>query len=363
MKTTKQRAARMQNQQIPALDGLRGIAALIVVISHLSNQVDFRYTGFGAGQIGVMIFFALSGFLMCHVTHNVQLSPASAWNFFVKRFARVVPLFVFVVLFSYFTYGRQIFGVTFQFYGMGDWDTVLHHLTLRKGYSVLWTIPVELFFYALFPVYWAISSRGWAVWAVLALLIIQVLFVIPWYEALSEQHDDAVPTFLRLFSRLQYFLVGILAYRFCRSEMKNLDAVFIFSASLILLCYPQIYKSLTDTPAMVWRNESLMLLVFLLLLSASNSSLANKVLGGPVMRHLGDISYSVYLTHVPVMLVVTQLVDTGTPVLFVSLVLAGTLAVSEVTFRFLEKPSRRAITNRTLKAGARRLPAQSDRPV
>jgi peptidoglycan/LPS O-acetylase OafA/YrhL len=86
-------------QYFPVLDGLRGLAILIVIVSHVSNAIDLwgRMLGDGAGQIGVMLFFVLSGFLMGQLYLDKPFNHANLWNFAARRFARLAPLFYLTV--------------------------------------------------------------------------------------------------------------------------------------------------------------------------------------------------------------------------------------------------------------------------
>jgi peptidoglycan/LPS O-acetylase OafA/YrhL len=86
-------------QYFPALDGLRALAMQIVVVSHVSNAIDLwdRLLGDGAGQIGVMLFFVLSGFLMGRLYLDKPFNRATLWNFVVRRFARLAPMFYLTV--------------------------------------------------------------------------------------------------------------------------------------------------------------------------------------------------------------------------------------------------------------------------
>ena len=78
--------------QIPALNGLRALAAYVVVISHFSSKSHFLdYPFWQSGRLGVMIFFMLSGFLMGHLYIETPLSAGSLGKFFSRRLARVVP--------------------------------------------------------------------------------------------------------------------------------------------------------------------------------------------------------------------------------------------------------------------------------
>ena len=79
----KPSAARSNN--IPALDGLRGLAAVIVLVSHVSNNVGLwgGVLGHGGGQIGVMIFFVLSGYLMGFLYLDRPFNSAEVWSYAV----------------------------------------------------------------------------------------------------------------------------------------------------------------------------------------------------------------------------------------------------------------------------------------
>ena len=74
-------------RHIPALDGLRGLAALIVAVSHLSAMTGIAVGFFGSarGQLGVILFFALSGFLMAHMYFEAPFSPGNLGRFAVAH--------------------------------------------------------------------------------------------------------------------------------------------------------------------------------------------------------------------------------------------------------------------------------------
>ena len=85
---------------INSLTGLRGVAAFIVFISHCSNQGMLPdVLGDGLGQIGVMLFFILSGFLMAHLYLDKEASVNNIKNYLVARVGRIFPLYFLLILF------------------------------------------------------------------------------------------------------------------------------------------------------------------------------------------------------------------------------------------------------------------------
>src|SRR5258705_5760496 len=73
----------------PALDGLRGVAILLVVLLH-----NFRFMNyFFFGWLGVDLFFVLSGFLITNILMDAMGEPNFLRNFYVRRILRIFPLF------------------------------------------------------------------------------------------------------------------------------------------------------------------------------------------------------------------------------------------------------------------------------
>ena len=144
--------------QIRKLNSLRGFAALVVVVAHFSGITGWLggYPGRGAGQLGVMLFFVLSGFLMGYLYIGQELDGTNLRRYLVARFARVVPLFALVLGLSILS---PRVGFPGLLYNLQRPEEIASHLLLLDGKSVLWTIPTELHFYALFVVIWFMLRR------------------------------------------------------------------------------------------------------------------------------------------------------------------------------------------------------------
>src|SRR5262249_17045902 len=90
-------------QRIPALDGLRGLAVVAVVVCH----VNWHYGGpflvgrvsgplaavFACGWVGVDLFFVLSGFLITGILYDAKGSDGYFRNFYARRTLRIMPLY------------------------------------------------------------------------------------------------------------------------------------------------------------------------------------------------------------------------------------------------------------------------------
>src|SRR5712671_5443110 len=108
---TDQRAAFSSNY-IPSLDGLRAVAVLGVLVSHLAmtgTRLDWIFFGLPWGHLGVRLFFVLSGFLITRILLNHksdidtrQLSVSAALTtFYYRRFLRIFPIFYLTICVAY----------------------------------------------------------------------------------------------------------------------------------------------------------------------------------------------------------------------------------------------------------------------
>ncbi|WP_390594598.1 acyltransferase family protein [Simiduia litorea] len=131
--------------EIRTLNTLRGLAALIVFITHFSDATNWLDGSLGgpAGQYGVMLFFLLSGFLMSYLYFDRQFNPANLKSYALARAGRILPLYFLVVFGSYLLSLTGADGL----YEITDANALLSHLLFMHGESVLWTISPEVQFY------------------------------------------------------------------------------------------------------------------------------------------------------------------------------------------------------------------------
>lgn len=149
---TAHRTARPHGN-LEALDGLRGLAALIVIASHASQQglllvptLDLS----GIGKSGVYLFFVISAFLLTAQwlasPNHPETTPLGArlLRYFVRRAARIFPLYGLVIVTAWYLYPRSL-GVPI------DTPALWRHLALLEGRDLYWSVPVEFKYYVLVP--------------------------------------------------------------------------------------------------------------------------------------------------------------------------------------------------------------------
>lgn len=142
--------ARQMTARDRSLDGIRGIAALWVLTAHASYQsllppiLNFK----GAGRGGVVIFFFLSAFLISAPflqSPRATLQWRSWLGYGVRRLMRIVPLYYLVLVAAFYFHLNP-------FDKDASSSALLGHLSFRQGWSLFWTIVVEMRFYLVLPV-------------------------------------------------------------------------------------------------------------------------------------------------------------------------------------------------------------------
>ena len=148
-------------RHMPALDGLRGLAILLVLACHAAlagrDSVQGTYAHLidlvmGAGWVGVDLFFVLSGFLITGILLATKDSPAYYKSFFARRLLRIFPLYYLFVLFTYVRFHSSFtrFDVASLLFFYYNWQAVHlgHHL---PNVNSLWSLAVEEQFYIIWP--------------------------------------------------------------------------------------------------------------------------------------------------------------------------------------------------------------------
>lgn len=330
-------------QQIPVLNGVRGLAIFVVFLSHASNiYFGGAITGWGGGQLGVMLFFVLSGFLMAHLYMNVPPSFTEVRRFVVNRMARIYPMFVLVVGFCF---SIKRLGFNIYAYPISTLSEMIEHLAFVRGYEVLWTIGPEVIFYGLFVIAWLLRVRSEAsMWSYL--LVLTILAWIPLEGAgsnsLAELHD-----------KLPFFLVGtvlgmhsdsLLATSGSRAVWK--PWAFWSSLTVFALGFPRILCHVVSVPTHLagdpWPHPWGYPFYICATVALFAAALIHRpwVLTNALAQFAGKISYSFYLLHYMVLKNIRPLMPTH-PLRAIALAGLITVALSWAAYRLIETPSRR----------------------
>lgn len=326
---------------IPSLHGLRGLAALIVFVSHFSNITDLwgGLLGSGAGQFGVMIFFTLSGFLMGYLYVTSELNGRRLLRYATSRIARILPLYFSIVLFCYLANEFGFFSATYRVTS----DTILQHIFLIQGDSVLWTIPVEMVFYLFVAAFWFLAQRSlFYFWPVLAALI-GASYI--WYDTISWL-PSSVDLFLGSFEFFAAGLaLGILQTKISLdSHTTWIDGAFVLLLLALPMALPQVslivfgYGYVGDEAWNAWPNA---VYCAALVGFAARSQWANLILGCRVMRFFGNISYGLYLSHMIILMSFIYLASNIALYFLICLFL--TILTAWLLFVIVEMPARKSI--------------------
>lgn len=162
-------------KHIHSLTGLRGLAALIVFISHAANFSLLPIVlGYGFGQLGVMLFFLLSGFLMAHLYISEDFNCRNVKKFAVARAARVLPLYFLIIFISMVI--TQYIDHAFSYnFSLDNTGALLPAVLLAYAPDILWTIPVEIQFYMLFIGIWYLHKKNAGTYTIAAYALITMI--------------------------------------------------------------------------------------------------------------------------------------------------------------------------------------------
>ena len=348
---------------IRELTALRAIAALLVVIYHVSEAElapsTLQITFVKNGYLGVDLFFVLSGFIIMHVYG--QTRPAGRLGmvtYMGRRIARLYPVHLVLTLATVALYAVAAhLGLLVQGRMMA-WDDLPAHLLLVHAWGATdglawngpsWSISAELFAYLVFPLLAAVLRRGPALGAV-ALAIGAFLGTAVALEQLMGITLTRMSWNFGALRALLGFAMGVALYRAFRARPPDPRASVALAAGGSLAALAGLATALPDP---------LVVLSFLPLI-AGLAGLAHHDLRSPLrapsLVYLGKISYSTYMVHVVAATVLFNAYKLFIPhdgtlsggAVFVYLLLVYT--TSALLFHLVEEPSRRWLNTTLLQA-------------
>lgn len=362
----------MRLDRAPALTGLRAVAALLVVGTHAAygtGQLTHGYLGtlYARLEIGVPIFFVLSGFLLFRPWVRASAlgeHPPSLSRYASRRVRRVAPAYLVVVLVAYGLY---------QFRDAGPnpghtWSGLLEHLTLtqiygpvyfyvmHQGLTQTWSLAVEVAFYLALPLLATlllnvVCKGAWRPGRLLAGLgfLAAITPAWLWFQEAADWLPGSAGMWLP--AHLLYFVCGM-ALAVLHVVGARVNALIAGSIAVLgyLLVSTSIAGDIVTGEAALWQTLMKVALyasvaspvVALVALGAGND--VERLLNAAPVVWLGEISYEVFLLHVITMEIVMASVlrwpvFTGSPVVVFVVTVAMTIPPAWLLNRWTRRRS------------------------
>jgi peptidoglycan/LPS O-acetylase OafA/YrhL len=334
--------------RIPELDGLRGIAILLVLFSHYCSNFLPGQTFFGFGVMGVEVFFVLSGFLIGGIILDGQGQRRFLISFYFRRAARIIPIYYLVVA-AAFAAQTMTFEAPWMLHDRllpaqvylsftTNIAFVRMHLPIGGMLIPTWTLAVEEQFYLCAPLLIMLTPRR----SLPAILVLTCAAAIG-FRLFFRSNESAVE--LLLPCRMDALAIGVgaaLAQR--RSELSGRHFQLLLAAGaalalLLILAFANRAVGYLLAPSLVPLSAALVML------AAINGASFGVFLRAAWLRFFGEISYGLYLVHQPILILMTgvflgvSIYSHGIEHIQVAIVAAVvSIALATLSWHYYERP-------------------------
>lgn len=356
----------MASHRLHALDGLRGVAILLVMGFHyfyhlesfyykstlypygetFSNVLVFKY-----GYMGVELFFIISGFVIAMTLE----SSRSVIDFAIRRFVRIWPALIVSAVLTFFmlNWSDSPFALTRRQF----WPNFLPSLTLTPTVlwsglfpkvdfvtGVYWSLVVEIRFYMIAAIlFWLLPRDKLARNLVILTVIIYVA------RALLRR---AMPGYNGVYDALfipdymPWFAAGAVFYELYKERLAKGAALIMLAVMYVLMARVSTNYAMIGRDPILASAAGLSFLALFWLLSTKPSTVS--LLEVRPLVWIGECSYSIYLYHYAVgMILISQVSKTiglTSQLLLVAAISLLVFAIGRISFVTVENPSRRWLT-------------------
>lgn len=365
---------RQDGARLPALDGVRGIAILTVLLGHLTDYggmrpgvaIDRLYHHLAMlGGLGVDLFFVLSGFLITGILLDAKGKPSYFRNFYARRILRIFPLyygflFLIFVVFPWTGIASPTLLRTLPDQGW-YWGYVANYHIAANGWPPyggvghFWSLAVEEQFYVVWPLLVWISGRRTFTALCGALVVAGPLVrASAWMAGLPPIANVATP------ARVDALALGALLAVLVR-ERDGVARLASWLRPLAVVATVALVGILVWTggwepanPVIPIGGRSLTIFASLgligIAIGSRPGSLVSRILANRVLAFYGVVSYGLYVFHPPLLLLLrdaglsVRLLPTiggsQLPGQLLVIVVGASLstAVAYVSYRFFESP-------------------------
>jgi exopolysaccharide production protein ExoZ len=341
------------NNTIVSVQILRGIAALLVVFHHyIGTAMEKGFaiaglSGIAIGNVGVDIFFVISGFIMEYVTGTKKYLPGDRYAFMANRMQRILPLYwiLTIAAFSAFLLLQDAVNSKSSIHQFFMSMLVLPEFSTGGGAYVIpmaWTLTYEFYFYLVFSLFLAATPQTRFV-GITAVFGTAVLLGATFPS--SNQYVGILTNPLVL-----EFLLGCALAHLYRTGIRLSNfTCFMLAAGAMALLALIAKMEITDSWLRIafWGGPAAML-VYAAVLKPSRLIMHKKSFVSSSFEHMGNISYSLYLSHffvlavfVRVYAMLSEKLSIGPWLASLSL-FAACIVAAHICYILIENPSRLA---------------------
>ena len=355
-----------KRRYITGLDGIRAIAVIMVLAYHLKLAL------FKSGFLGVTVFFVLSGYLITGIliSEVEEEGTIDLKNFWLRRIRRLVPAVMsmaVVIIFVSAVVNRIIFTKGCKDFlasvlGFNNWWQIFNKVSYFEAAGVpspfthCWSLAIETQFYLIYPlillgIYKLVKSRGEGrakrgllfAGVTLLLALISVILMIVLFDPQQDASRVYYGTDTRAFSLLFGALLAILwEYRMVPRRLSASVNMVLGSVSFAVLLVMTI--AINGSSNFWYRGGQFfgtILTVLMVYAVSGQKTWLSRFLSNPVLKWIGDRSYSIYLWHYPIILLISKGIKASWWITLIEIVLSVVLA--ELSYRFIETPIRHGI--------------------
>ena len=355
-----------KRRYITGLDGIRAIAVIMVLAYHLKLAL------FKSGFLGVTVFFVLSGYLITGIliSEVEEEGTIDLKNFWLRRIRRLVPAVMsmaVVIIFVSAVVNRIIFTKGCKDFlasvlGFNNWWQIFNKVSYFEAAGVpspfthCWSLAIETQFYLIYPlillgIYKLVKSRGEGrakrgllfAGVTLLLALISVILMIVLFDPQQDASRVYYGTDTRAFSLLFGALLAILwEYRMVPRRLSASVNMVLGSVSFAVLLVMTI--AINGSSNFWYRGGQFLgtiLTVLMVYAVSGRKTWLSRFLSNPVLKWIGDRSYSIYLWHYPIILLISKGIKASWWITLIEIVLSVVLA--ELSYRFIETPIRHGI--------------------
>jgi peptidoglycan/LPS O-acetylase OafA/YrhL len=289
---------------LPALDGLRGISILLVILGHLTlNSV---YKDYFIGNLGVIIFFVISGFLITTllVKEKIKSKEISLKRFYIRRALRILPVaFLFLTTLTFLNLFLKLKIPASSFLSSLFFIQNVPKISTYNWYTYhFWSLSVEEQFYLTFPFLLAFSINKYLKFSVFLILMVAIVELLGFnkvgvFYTNKIIHNSAFVLINLFGSSIQILIGSVFSLLLFKKVLIVKDNFFSRYGGMIifLVC---ILVSTKEFPFFIPYFQLFVfpiLIALVIILNLNENSVFTKILSNKLLVYIGLVSYSLYI--------------------------------------------------------------------